>query len=1276
MKTLFILLTLILSNLPIYAQVSWWTPADPQTGDPVTIYYDAIEGTLPDGSTEVTLHWGVNETSHGTWNTPPLETWPPGSVQAGVAIQTPMNNLGGGMFSLTIDPTTVITTLHYVTTDGSNWDNNNQQNWDIIFGTIPVADNTHIIFSFDQRSIFASFTGEISSVNLAGTFNGWSMTETPLTRIDAYDNYWDELIIPTGVLEYKFVINGSSWHIDPDNPNNIGSYNNSLMTVIGDTLPQVYDIDPPENSVFTSGSSIVVSLHFRSGDFGTPLNGSPTAEVDGIPWSASWNSGSSLLTLNPLPTSAGVRQIAITATDLSGRSSTTHLAYGFGEDSYVAVDPQFDSQYDDPNGDFDLLSLSITERADGDSIHFAASLQNLNLESTQLLLTVCENTIGAGDVQGLDLEMRVAGLQSGGLAMLILDPSSSHFNSAIHNRILPHGDITQAGSPIAAFFDAVANTITVTAAMSDLESILDYYYPSSKWHFACVTMQAAAPAEGYCHEITAADGGSNAIDDPDVYDFIFMTSNSLQHKMLNNYRSDRRATLDADGRGIASIAASEIGTNMAYGGPVLMILTQGATTTDSTRTIIGRIQSPTALQEIWLDQNGAAIPVTLNADTFGVSVILEEGVNSFSIWTVDINNDTSQSTSMEYTLLIPQEPVISIVASVIGTIATLDASGTIDPQGNPLSFLWTPDPENPALVALNSPFSNITSFSLPATPGEYYFNLEVTDNVNHNSNGRTFIRVLPNGDGVPFTTNETADWVQNAIIYEIFVRAYSPLQNLDAITTDIDRIAALGVNTIWLTPIFDSPTTHGYQIDDYFAIEPDFGNDDDLHELVAACHDHGMYLILDMVINHTGIGHPFMQDALSYGYYSHYWDWYDRDGSGNYTYYYDWTTLPNINLDNPEAAQYFIDVCKYWIEEFDIDGYRCDVAWGVQERTPDFWIDCIHQLKLIKPEIMMLAEASIGNYILNDRFDLAYDWSLLFDGTSGFIEAVPGPPDFNQLTNLITNYGNGWPSNKLPFRFMENHDETRYINRKTPQQTRLISSLLMSLPGIPMLYVGQEVGEETQRGFVNWSSDPYDMNTHYSSITNGRRLLPSLRTGNWTLLPNSRSSDCYSYARTLDGEFPVVFLGNFSENTQNVDVTLNSTLLNIHPDSTYTVTELIEETYFSSLGADLTDLSVNLPAYTSRLWVVGDSVFVANPVLFPVDDLSLTFIGQIGNQLHFRLDWTEAPLAGSYQIYRADSSDGPFTDLVGTTAAAYFEFSIDRLLENEAYSFFIVTYQR
>ena len=312
--------------------VSWWTPENAEPGDTLTIYYDAVAGTLPDNAGAVTLHWGVNESGHGNWHLPPSAIWPPGTVAVGVAAETPLQALGSGRFVLTIATTDSIRSLHYVFTNGTLWDNNNSRNWDILLVAPPVVQLTWHTFRFDPRSAFAgAVPGAIISVAVAGPFNGWSTTATPLAA-DSAGGYAADVRVPVGALEYKFVINGNQWQADPDNPRTMpGSSGNSLVLLAPDSLPQVFAIWPPENAVFTAESSVVVTALIRPGDVGPGIAGTPVARVNNALWSSAWNAADSTLTLAPLSNAPGtVARVTITVIDSAGRTGTREVSYGLG----------------------------------------------------------------------------------------------------------------------------------------------------------------------------------------------------------------------------------------------------------------------------------------------------------------------------------------------------------------------------------------------------------------------------------------------------------------------------------------------------------------------------------------------------------------------------------------------------------------------------------------------------------------------------------------------------------------------------------------------------------------------------------------------------------------------------------------------------------------------------------------------------------------------------------------------------------------------------------
>jgi glycosidase len=419
----------------------------------------------------------------------------------------------------------------------------------------------------------------------------------------------------------------------------------------------------------------------------------------------------------------------------------------------------------------------------------------------------------------------------------------------------------------------------------------------------------------------------------------------------------------------------------------------------------------------------------------------------------------------------------------------------------------------------------------------------------------------------------------------------------------------MGFNAIWLMPINPGPTGHGYHIVDYYGIEEDYGTEEDFIELVETAHDWDIKIILDLVINHTAIEHPFMQDAIAFDTYSHYWDYYDRDASGNYTYYYDWITLPNLNYDNPEVWWEFINVSEYWVETYNIDGFRCDVAWGPQSRNPDFWIAWRDALKTIKPELFLLAEATSTDFTYFDyRFDSAMDWNLHHEADYSLQNMFPGPPNLDEVHQIIINYGYPYPQYHYPFRFLENHDEERFINIATPTETKLAATLIYTIPGIPQIYAGQEIGTTSQRGQIIWFNDPHEMAEHYFKLGQIRNMLPAVRTPGIERLDNTQYSTVYSYYRYQPGENPVIAVLNFAGWSQVVTVDVPIEALGIDPEATYYLNELLGGTYTQRLGADLASITTSIDAKKARVYAIADSILLVGvQSKEPPEDLPLTY---------------------------------------------------------------------
>ncbi|MCB0753591.1 MAG: hypothetical protein KDC52_19120, partial [Ignavibacteriae bacterium] len=359
------------------------------------------------------------------------------------------------------------------------------------------------------------------------------------------------------------------------------------------------------------------------------------------------------------------------------------------------------------------------------------------------------------------------------------------------------------------------------------------------------------------------------------------------------------------------------------------------------------------------------------------------------------------------------------------------------------------------------------NFSIPQTDGEYFFDVRVRDSKGRIALAR--LQVNAYGDSVYIPQiNDHAAWIDDAIFYEIYPRSYSSTGDFKGIKNKIPDMIDLGINAVWLMPIYKGPTVHGYEITNYFDFEEDYGNVNDFKELVTALHNVGIKIVLDFVVNHTSIQHPFMQNVLEYKEYSpwaNFYLWDGEPGNSNYEFYFDWGSLPNLNHQNKDVRNYFIKAAKYWVSEFDIDGYRCDVAWGVEERNTEFWQEWRNALKNIKPELFLEAEASSGNPVFyQNRFDSANDWDLrtkLINVTNGSVSIDVLDAELRKL----------YPYYARPFRFVENHDEVRVASSHDAQRSKLMHTILMTANGIPLIYSGGEVGELTNRDLIDWS-DP------------------------------------------------------------------------------------------------------------------------------------------------------------------------------------------------------------
>ncbi|HXG91954.1 MAG TPA: alpha-amylase family glycosyl hydrolase [Blastocatellia bacterium] len=376
------------------------------------------------------------------------------------------------------------------------------------------------------------------------------------------------------------------------------------------------------------------------------------------------------------------------------------------------------------------------------------------------------------------------------------------------------------------------------------------------------------------------------------------------------------------------------------------------------------------------------------------------------------------------------------------------------------------------------------------------------------------------------SARQSPAWVRDGIVYEIYPRAFSQEGNFKAITARVDDLKSLGVTILWLMPIhpigqekkkgsIGSP----YAVRDYYAINDDYGSKDDLRRLITEAHRRGMRVILDMVANHTSWDSVLMKHP----------DYYVRDASGRINYPHDWSDVAELNYDNPKLRDYMIEMLKYWVREFDIDGYRCDVAGEV---PTDFWERARAELEKIKPDIGMLAESEKPELLVK-AFDFDYAWN--FHNTLN--EVMTGRAPASKFRQTWTEDRAKYPRGALRMRFSDNHDERRAIARFGERGALAASVLMFTLDGVPMLYNGMEVGDTTESGApalferlpVFWpiAERRPEFPRFYREIIALHKEHAALSNGNLVWLANSDPARVVTFSRRNDDEEIVVAI-NFS----------------------------------------------------------------------------------------------------------------------------------------------------
>ncbi len=325
------------------------------------------------------------------------------------------------------------------------------------------------------------------------------------------------------------------------------------------------------------------------------------------------------------------------------------------------------------------------------------------------------------------------------------------------------------------------------------------------------------------------------------------------------------------------------------------------------------------------------------------------------------------------------------------------------------------------------------------------------------------------GQEIKYQEVKHPEWSKNLSMYEVNIRQYTPEGTFNAFAEHLPRLKELGTDIIWLMPIhpIGEKNRKGsmgsyYAVQDYYGINPEFGTEEDFKNLISKIHELGMYVIIDWVANHTAWDNELITSHP---------EWYKKDSLGNIIPpVADWSDVAGFNYEIPELRDYMVNALKYWVQDFNIDGYRCDVAGMV---PVEFWNRARHELDMVKP-VFMLAEADdpeLNKY----AFDMTYAWSSHFLWN----EIAEGKKTVDDLVKSIDAEKAKYKSSYYRLNFTSNHDENSWKGsaiERLGDATKTFAVLSITVPGMPLLYSGQEACIEKRLFFfekdtINWDKE-------------------------------------------------------------------------------------------------------------------------------------------------------------------------------------------------------------
>lgn len=398
--------------------------------------------------------------------------------------------------------------------------------------------------------------------------------------------------------------------------------------------------------------------------------------------------------------------------------------------------------------------------------------------------------------------------------------------------------------------------------------------------------------------------------------------------------------------------------------------------------------------------------------------------------------------------------------------------------------------------------------------------------------------------------------LESAVIYEANIRQYSPEGTFDAFTEDIPQLKELGVKVIWLMPVYpismknrkatgdlsvediEDPEERKkylgsyYAISDYTDVNPEFGSFEDFEELVETAHENGMYVILDWVANHTGWDHKWIEEKPEF---------YHKNEDGEVTdpinpatgESWGWTDVAHLNFENEDLHKAMGEEMKFWVEKYNVDGFRADVAGEV---PTEFWESIVPQLKEIKP-IFMLAESEDKD-LFENAFDMGYNW----EGHHIMNELAQGKKTAKDWDAYMQKIDTTYQEDDYLMNFVTNHDENSWngtVKERMGDASETMMALAYTLPGMPLIYSGQEYDMDKRLLFFEKDTIPKEKGKVWPLLEKLGKLKnenPALHGAKeaaaYQDIETSEDEKILAFKREKDGR-ELIYIANMSDEPTN-----------------------------------------------------------------------------------------------------------------------------------------------